>query len=49
MSWPSWPDAICTGAPVMPFSLPFVSRKWRDTASERVSISTIISSIMHAE
>ena len=33
----------------MPISLLFVSRKWRETASVFVSISTSISSIMQAE
>ena len=33
----------------MPPSLFFVTRKWRETFSERVSISTSMSSIMQAE
>ena len=38
-----------TGAPFMPSSFPFVKRKWRETFSVWVSISTSMSSIMHAE
>src|ERR1700754_2366200 len=43
-------DELCiVGGPAIPPSLPFVTRKWRETLSERVSISTSMSSIMQAE
>src|SRR3954453_7196150 len=41
--------AFTTGAPSIPISLPLVTTKCRDTASSRVSISTAMSFIMHAE
>src|SRR5204863_8457482 len=50
MSMPCIPFIECTsGAPVMPISLPFVSRKWRETLNVPVSISTSMSFIMQAE
>src|SRR5215472_13273586 len=37
------------GGPGVPASLPLLSRKWRETTNFVVSISTSMSSIMHAE
>ena len=48
----SWPNAACDrggGGPAAPFSAPFVTKKWRDTLSVLVSISTSTSSIMQTE
>src|SRR5687767_10691 len=46
---PAAASGFLDGAPVIPISRPFVRTKWRDALSVLVSISTSMSSIMHAE